>query len=66
MAKRSQLNQKQYSLGIVCFVAHHVFVFPSALTMGPLQCLSPYFQKSKKSELYDPSFQTMLFHMTML
>ena len=64
MAKRNQSNQKQYTM--VCVVAWHIFVFRCALTTGHCNGFQYIFGNQKKSELYGPKYQTMLFLVTMI
>ena len=53
------VNQIGYN--VVCDVARPVFVFCFALTTGRCNAFQHIFVNQKKSELYDPHFQTMLF-----
>ena len=60
----SSINQIRNSE--VCVIARLVFVFCCALTMGRCNAFRHIFENQKKSEFYDPYFQTMLSLVTMV
>ena len=51
---------------ILCVVARHIFVFRCTLTTNRCNAFQHIFRNQKKSELYDPDFQTMLFLVIMV